>query len=111
EIQKNAYETQKNIEKQDEIIVGLNKFSTEEEVNPDLLKVDEALEEGQVNELKNIRSNRTQQEVDNTLHTLREKAKSPDENLIPYILDAVKTYATVGEICNVLRDEFGEHQG
>lgn len=110
EIQKNAYETQKRIEKQEEIIVGLNQYKLEEEVNPDLLMVDEALEQGQIDNLKKIRDERNQQDVDTALNALRDKA-STDENLIPYILDAVKAYASTGEICNVLRNEFGEFSG
>ncbi len=111
EIHQNAYETQKRIERKDEIIVGLNKFVLEEEVNPDLLKVDEALEKAQINALKNIRSTRDQAAVDNSLQAIKKHAQNQSSNLIPYILDAVKAYATVGEICNVLRDEFGEYSG
>src|SRR5699024_4859909 len=111
EIQKKAYETQKQIEKEEEVIVGLNKFQLEEEVNPDLLKVDEELENEQIKGLKTIRDERHQKVVNQTLDTLREKARSSDENLIPYILKAVKAYASIGEICNVLRDEFGEYSG
>ncbi|HLR01379.1 MAG TPA: methylmalonyl-CoA mutase family protein [Virgibacillus sp.] len=110
EIQKNAYETQKKIEKQEEIIVGLNQFKLEEEVNPDLLMVDEKLEQEQIDNLINVRDERNQPDVDRTLSTLREKA-STDENLIPHILEAVKAYASIGEICNILRDEFGEFLG
>lgn len=111
EIHQNAYETQKNIEKEEEIIVGLNKFTLEEEVNPDLLKVDESLEKAQIAAIGNIRRGRNQEEVDKALDALRENAKNNDSNLIPYILDAVKTYATIGEICNTLRGEFGEYTG
>ena len=111
EIHQNAYETQKNIEKEEEIIVGLNKFTLEEEIDPDLLKVDETLEKAQINAISNIRNSRDQAKVDKALSVLRENAKKTDSNLIPYILDAVKTYATIGEICNVLRDEFGEYAG
>lgn len=111
EIHQNAYETQKNIEKEEEIIVGLNKFTLEEEVNPDLLKVDESLEKAQIAAIGNIRRERNQEEVDKALDALRENAKNNDSNLIPYILDAVKTYATIGEICNTLRGEFGEYTG
>lgn len=111
EIHQNAYETQKQIEKGEEIIVGLNKFKLDEEINPDLLKVDEALEKAQINDLQKIRSNRDQKAVDKQLDQLREQAKISNANLIPSILDAVKTYASVGEICNVLRDEFGEYTG
>lgn len=111
EIHHQAYETQKQIEAEEEIIVGLNKFKLEEEVNPELLKVDEALEKSQIESLKRIRKERNQKEVDTILQTLRIQAKSEQENVIPTILKAVKAYATVGEICNVLRDEFGEYTG
>ncbi|WP_164668675.1 acyl-CoA mutase large subunit family protein [Virgibacillus doumboii] len=111
EIQQNAYETQKNIENEEEIIVGLNKFKLEEEVNPDLLKVDEALEQAQIESLETVRNERDQKAVEKALTALREQSKQPDSNLIPYILEAVKVYASVGEICNVLRDEFGEYTG
>lgn len=111
EIHQKAYETQKQIEREEEIIVGLNKYKLDEEVNPDLLKVDEALEQAQIEALGNVRANREQNKVDEILATLREQAKMQDANLIPHILEAVKAYATVGEICNVLRDEFGEYTG
>ncbi|WP_099158446.1 acyl-CoA mutase large subunit family protein [Virgibacillus ndiopensis] len=111
EIHHNAYETQKSIEKEEEIIVGLNKFKLDEEVNPDLLKVDEALEQAQKESVESIRKSRDQEKVHETLTVLKEQAKMDDVNLIPYILDAVKQYATIGEICNVLREEFGEYTG
>src|SRR5690625_582724 len=111
EIQHKAYETQKKIESNEEIIVGLNQFKLEEEVNPDLLKVDEKLEKAQVDSFDNIRKKRDQEAVEKALVTIREHAKNEKTNLIPYILDAVKVYASVGEICNVLRDEFGEYTG
>ncbi|ALX48025.1 acyl-CoA mutase large subunit family protein [Lentibacillus amyloliquefaciens] len=111
EIQRTAYETQKDIENNEEIIVGLNEFKLDEEVDPDLLKVDETLEAEQIASLEKARAEREQRAVDSALETLREKAQDSHANLIPHILDAVKVYATVGEICNVLRDEFGEYTG
>ncbi|MGY0694590.1 acyl-CoA mutase large subunit family protein [Virgibacillus sp. FSP13] len=111
EIHHNAYETQKRIEKEEEVIVGLNKFKLDEEVNPDLLKVDEALEQAQIQSIQSIRENRDQEKVDQALAELKKHAKIEKANLIPYILDAVRVYATIGEICNVLRDEFGEYVG
>ena len=110
EIHQNAYDTQKNIESKEEIIVGLNKFETEEEIEPDLLKVDEALEKAQIKSIQTIRHERDEDHVDQTLHAIREAAQT-DTNLMPLILDAVKAYATIGEICNVLRDEFGQYEG
>ncbi|WP_087971622.1 acyl-CoA mutase large subunit family protein [Oceanobacillus rekensis] len=111
EIHQNAYEIQKRIEKEEEIIVGLNKFQLNEEVNPDLLKVDEKLEKSQVECLQDIRDFRDQDVVDKILAELKENAKDSEINLIPTILNAVKAYASVGEICNVLREEFGEYTG
>lgn len=111
EIQHNAYEIQKNIEKEEEIIVGLNKFALDEEVEPDIMKVDEALEKGQMESLTTIKENRDNEKVDEALKQLRVNAKNVRTNLVPFILDAVRVYASVGEICNVLREEFGEYQG
>lgn len=111
EIQQNAYETQKRIEKGQEIIVGLNKYKLDEDINPDLLKVDEKLEKAQHESLNKIRANRNQVEVKHLLEELRKQAKNTETNLLPNILEAVKAYATIGEICNVLRDEFGEYSG
>ncbi|MFS0672753.1 methylmalonyl-CoA mutase [Ornithinibacillus sp. 179-J 7C1 HS] len=110
EIHRTAYETQKRIEKEEEIIVGLNKFKVEEEVNPDILKVDEELERKQKSNLQKIRDGRDHDLVESTLKQLQWAASQADENLMPYILNAVKAYASVGEICNILRREFGEYR-
>ncbi|GAA0458419.1 methylmalonyl-CoA mutase family protein [Alkalibacillus silvisoli] len=111
EIHQTAYETQKKIESQEEIIVGMNEFQIEEEVHEDLLRVDEQLEQDQVKQVENVRKSRDQSRVDQTLNELKEAAQHPNSNLMPYILNCVKVYATVGEICHVLRDEFGEYTG
>src|SRR5699024_880389 len=105
-----SYKTQKKIERGEEIIVGLNRFQQDEDLNPDLLKVDEALEDRQKKAVETIRNERDQDEVNKNLKALKKAART-DSNLIPYILDAVKAYATVGEICQVLREEFGEYTG
>src|SRR5699024_10282363 len=83
EIQRTAYETQKNIENEEEIIVGLNQYKLNEEVNPDLLKVDEALEAEQITLLETARKERNQHAVDNALAALREHAQDSNVNLIP----------------------------
>ncbi|TFB23875.1 methylmalonyl-CoA mutase [Filobacillus milosensis] len=111
EIHQAAYEAQKKIESKEDIIVGLNEFQVEEELHADLLKVDEQLEKGQVKQLHEIRDKRDQTVVDEKLSALKQAAKDHKTNVMPFILDAVKAYATVGEICNVLRDEFGEYTG
>lgn len=109
EIHRTAYETQKRIEDNKEIIVGLNKFKIDEDVNPELLKVDEELEKEQKQSLQQIRETRDKDLVESTLKQIAWAAKNPEVNLMPYILNAVKAYASVGEICNVLRAEFGEY--
>ncbi|WP_163526311.1 acyl-CoA mutase large subunit family protein [Halobacillus ihumii] len=110
EIHQTAYEAQKRIESKEDIVVGLNEYKLEEEVNPDLLRVDEALEADQISKTHNIRSTRDQARVERCLAELRQAAKAND-NVMPHIVDAVKVYATVGEIANVLREEFGEYTG
>ncbi|MGP4072413.1 acyl-CoA mutase large subunit family protein [Piscibacillus sp. B03] len=111
EIHQSAYEAQKRIESKEDIIVGLNDFKLDEELQADLLKVDEQLEKDQVKQVQKVRENRDQSVVDHKLNALKEAAKDDQMNLMPFILDAVKSYATVGEICNVLRGEFGEFTG
>lgn len=109
EIQNSAYTYQMEIESLDNIVVGVNKFQTEETEKKELLRVDPEVEKNQKDKLEKLKNERNNKKVKETLDRLREKA-STDENLMPYILDAVKEYATLGEICNVLRDIFGEYQ-
>ncbi|MYL71846.1 methylmalonyl-CoA mutase [Halobacillus litoralis] len=110
EIHKAAYDAQKRIESNEDIVVGMNEFKLEEEIHADLLRVDEALEQAQIKKTQEIRSSRDQESVDLCLKALREAAKG-SENVMPHIVAAVKVYATVGEIANVLREEFGEYTG
>ncbi|WP_053219284.1 acyl-CoA mutase large subunit family protein [Virgibacillus senegalensis] len=111
EIHQAAYETQKKIESGEEIVVGLNQFIEEEDVQPDLMKVDEELEAGQKHTVQQVRLGRNQEEADRCLYELAKAAADTTTNLMPYILQAVKAYCTVGEICNTLRKEFGEYNG
>ncbi|MGD9159873.1 MAG: methylmalonyl-CoA mutase family protein [Desulfobacteraceae bacterium] len=108
-IEKSAYEYQKEIESRERIIVGMNRFQVDEELKPPVLKIDPEVEDNQVNSLKRLRENRNQEKVEETLSVLRDAAKD-DSNLMPPILAAVKEYATLGEICGVLRDVFGEYR-
>jgi len=96
------------IEKNERIIVGVNKFTTKEESPKNLLRVDEKVEQLQVKKLHKIKAERDEKKVHENLEKIR-KISRTEENLIPSILEAVKTYATLGEICNVLREEFGEY--
>jgi methylmalonyl-CoA mutase N-terminal domain/subunit len=109
EIQKASYKFEKEMESGKRIIVGLNKFRVEEEEKSDLLKIDKKVQEGQIEFLNKIKKERDQQKVDKSLNDL-EKAASTDENLIPYIVDAVKAYTSIGEICNTMRKVFGEYK-
>ncbi|HLS06657.1 MAG TPA: methylmalonyl-CoA mutase family protein [Bacillota bacterium] len=110
EIHENAYDTQKRIENDEEIIIGLNKYTLDEEIEPELLKVDEELEAMQVKSVQNIRKQRHETTVKEALQAIRSAANN-NENLFPHILQAVKAYATIGEISHLLRDEFGIYEG
>ncbi|MGI5901149.1 MAG: acyl-CoA mutase large subunit family protein [Desulfitobacteriia bacterium] len=109
EIAESSYAYQKEVEAGKKIVVGMNKFQIEEEPATDLLRVDPAVEELQIKKLKELKSSRDNLAVQTKLDALREAAKT-DDNLVPYILDAARTYATEGEICNVLREVFGEYK-
>ena len=104
-----AYNYQKDIETGKRIIVGMNKFQIEEEAPKGLLRVDPSVGEKQKNQISELKANRDNARVEETLQVLR-KACSTDENLMPYILDAVRAYGTLGEICGVMREVFGEYQ-
>ncbi len=109
EIQASAYQYQKEIEAQERIVVGVNKFQASGEQPMDLLKMDPATSQRQVERIKEVRLSRNQGKVSESLQELRRAAQS-DDNLMPHILKAVKAYATLGEICGVLREVFGEYQ-
>ncbi|MBO8154854.1 MAG: methylmalonyl-CoA mutase family protein [Bacillaceae bacterium] len=111
EIHQSAYEAQKRIESKEDIVVGMNEFQVDEELNAELLRVDEQLEYDQKKNVQNVRNTRDESKVNDKLNSLRNAARDEKENLMPHILEAVKAYATVGEICNVLREEFGEYTG
>ncbi|TLS36402.1 acyl-CoA mutase large subunit family protein [Pseudalkalibacillus caeni] len=110
EIHQAAYETQKKIESGEEIVVGMNKFTLEDEPKPELHRVDPELQRKQTEKLKSVRENRDQNRVSARLDELRQGAKGTD-NLMPLIINCVRDYCTVGEICGVLREEFGEYTG
>ena len=109
QIQNSAYDYQKSIERKERIIVGLNEFKVEEKTKPELLKVDPVIGEKQKIRLQKIKDSRDNETVILKLEAIKEAAKS-EENLMPHILEAVKEYATLGEICEVLREEFGEYK-
>ena len=109
EIQDSAYQFQKEVEEKERIIVGVNEFKIEEDIKPKILKVDPEIERIQIERLQELKKKRDNRAVKSALSTLKDKAKT-DENLVPYIFDAVKAYATLGEISDVLRDVFGIYE-
>lgn len=109
EIQNAAYRAQKEIESGQQGIVGVNKYQIEEKIQPAILKIDPSLEKKQHARLQDVRNQRNATAVKATLATLEHTARG-NGNLMPYIIDAVRTYATLGEISNTLRTVFGEYQ-
>jgi len=110
QIQDVAFERQREIDEGERIIVGVNEFTVDEgRQDPDIEEVSEEQERRQVDGLESVRDERDDEAVEAALAALGEAARG-EENLMPYIVDAVKAYATTGEICDRLRDVFGEHQ-
>ncbi len=109
EIMDAAYEYQKQVENGKEIIVGVNKFQVEEPAPKGLLRVDMSVGELQKSKIETLKAERDNAKVEETLSKLKEACQGED-NLMPFILDAVKAYATLGEICEVMRSIFGEYK-
>ncbi len=109
EIANASYRYQREVETGDRIIVGVNAFQSLDEEPIEILQIDQAAHERQVNKLAALRGRRDGAEVARSLDRLRRAAQGTD-NTMPYILDAVRAYATLGEICNALRDVFGSYQ-
>jgi len=109
QIQDAAYRWQKEVEEGDRIVVGVNRYQVDECPPADLLKVNPEVERQQLAKLEEVRSSRDGEAADSALSRLAEAANGPD-NLMPVILDCVRSYCTLGEICGVLREEFGEYQ-
>lgn len=109
EIQESAYRYQKAVESGEQVVVGVNKFQMKEEKPKDLMRVDPAVEKFQVAKTQKVRAERDNALIEKCLGTLKAAAQT-DANLMPIIIEAVKAYATLGEICDVLREIFGEYQ-
>ncbi len=109
EIQKAAYEYQRGIERGERVVVGINRYTEEAGTSVPLLRIDPEIERAQVERLRELRARRDAVRVAAALQRVEETARS-ERNLMPAILDAVKAYATVGEISDALRRVFGEYQ-
>jgi methylmalonyl-CoA mutase, N-terminal domain len=108
EIAEASYKYQVAVDKKEKIIVGVNDYVAREKPL-DILQIDETVAHRQAKRLRELRAKRSQAEVEHRLKALRKAAEGQD-NLMPYLLDAVKTYATVGEICDALREVFGTYE-
>jgi len=110
EIAQAAYKRQMDIEKKERIIVGLNEYLMEEEEETvKIFKVNPEVEKTQIEKLNKLKEERNNEKVKRSLIKLKEVAKSSN-NLYPSVLEAVESYSTLGEICDVLREVFGQYQ-
>lgn len=109
EIQDASYEYQQRVDAGDEVVVGVNKYSIDEDTAPDILTVDESLEAEQLERLSSVKDQRDDEVVADTLVSIAQ-AIEHEENVMPSIIDAVKAYATMGEIMAVFEAHFGSYQ-
>jgi len=105
-----AYQFQRSVDSGEKIVVGLNAFQMETEDPYEILYIDESVAGEQVERLNRIRAGRDNAKVEETLQALRNAAADPNVNTMPFLIDAVKTYASVGQISDALRDVFGTYQ-
>ncbi|PSQ48033.1 methylmalonyl-CoA mutase [Halobacteriales archaeon SW_7_65_23] len=109
EIQDAAYEYQERVERGDETVVGVNKYEIEEDTQPDLLSVDKTVQKRQRDRLADVKEERDDEDVEAALAAVDDAARS-GENVMPAIIEAVKAYATMGEIMGVFEDYYGSYQ-
>jgi methylmalonyl-CoA mutase N-terminal domain/subunit len=109
EIRNNAYRLKKEIDGNSRVIVGVNKFHDAQDVEPALNRIDPEIEKKQLARLQEFKSGRDMTKVDGTLAALQ-KAAEKDENLMPLIINGVKSYATLGEISGTLTEVFGRYE-
>ena len=110
EIGEAAFAHQRSVDDNQRIVVGVNQYVTESPPIADLLRVDAAAAAEQVERLKNLRRERDNMAVQISLARLADAARSEDANTIPPMMECVEKYATLGEICDVLRQVFGEYE-
>ncbi len=109
EIAESARKYQQEVEKEERVIVGVNKYALDEKIKVPILKIGEDVERKQVERLRRVKAERDNVKVEERLSDLR-RAAEKGENLVPYILEAVKVYASIGEIIGTLKEVYGEHQ-
>lgn len=104
-----AYKTQKKIENKEQIIVGVNKYNLDAEEKVEMLKMDENIEERQIQKLKKLKSERDTNKIEKSLQRLK-KAATIRENLFPIVIECVENYATIGEIIKTLKEVYGVYE-
>ncbi len=109
EVAEAAYNYQRLVDRKDKIVVGVNQYEMEEENSMPILKIDDSVERNQIRRTREVRRKRSARKVNSCIKNLQE-AGSTSENLMPVILDAVREYVTLGEICDVLRGVLGEYK-
>ena len=109
ELTRSAYQKQKEIEEQKRIVVGVNKFVSPEKIAFEIHEADPKVVEEMKRRLERLRRERDNDAVQRCLKNVRQAAQGTD-NLVPFVLEAVKSYATIGEICNTLKEVFGEYE-
>ena len=109
EIQNSAYQFQKAVEEGRQIVVGVNKFQTDELETPKPFRIDPELEHQQIERLRQVRASRSAEDVESALRRLENAARGTD-NLMPCILECCRNLSTVGEISETLRRVFGEYK-
>jgi methylmalonyl-CoA mutase N-terminal domain/subunit len=110
EITESSYRFQKEIEAKKRVIVGVNDYVSGEKVTIKTLKVDPQVEKTLTDQIKNIKSSRNQAKAKEAIDRLHDAAAKENESLMPFILQAVREYVTLGEVCNTLRTVFGEYK-
>jgi methylmalonyl-CoA mutase N-terminal domain/subunit len=108
EIQDAAYEYQERVDEGEEVVVGVNEYVMDEDTEPELLHVGEESSDRQLSRLEQVKDERDDETVEETLSALREAIQS-DENTVPYVIDAVKAYATMGEVMEIYENEHGSY--
>ena len=109
QIASRAYKIQKEIEQKQRVVVGVNEYGIKENLDFSISKPDPSHARKQIVRLKELKNTRDRKRLQSTLGAVREAARG-EENLMPRFIEAVKAYATIGEICGVLREVFGEYQ-
>jgi methylmalonyl-CoA mutase N-terminal domain/subunit len=107
EIADASFRYQHEVEQKQRVVVGVNRYQVDDEPDVEILRIDPALEEKQIARVQGLRGRRDSTAVEGALARLRSAAAGDRENLMPPLLEAAKAYATLGEMCDALRDVWG----